>query len=102
MTTEGGFTVVLWLKLNERKIHLMDELRRLEPWEPFESTEYQEIRDFHRKFDERDEAERFLSSLKDFAAAPEVIVLRLTNYDDVRITPKDIRNTRRSRGVKLS
>jgi hypothetical protein len=84
----------LWLKLNERKTILMDELLRLEPREPFESTEYQETRDFHWKFDERDEAERFLSSLKDFAAAPEVIVLRLTNYDDVRITLKNTRNTK--------
>jgi hypothetical protein len=93
MPKERIFAVVLWLRLNEKAEALMAKIAQLEPVEPFESTEYEGMKDFHWKFDELREAENFLSSLKALSEAPEIVVLRLTNYDDVRITLKDSRQT---------
>lgn len=93
MPKEQEFIVMLWLRLNEKAAELIQKLTQLEPFEPFESTEYQGVRDFHWKFSELMDAENFLSALKRLSEAPEVIVLRLTNYDDVRITLKDSRRT---------
>jgi hypothetical protein len=91
MSKTQNFVVILWLKLNERASELMEKIGQLEPVEPFESTEYEGMKDFHWKFAELREAENFLISLKNLSEAPEIVVLRLTNYDDVRITFKDSR-----------
>lgn len=93
MSKQREFIVTLWLRLNEKAAELIQNITQLEPFEPFESTEYQGARDFHWKFAELRDAENFLSSLKKLSEAPEVIVLRLTNYDDVRIELKDTRRT---------
>lgn len=85
------FVVVLWLKLNDRAGELMQKISLLEPFEPFESTEHEGMRDFHWAFAELREAEHFVSSLKQLCEAPEIVTLRLTNYADVRITLKDTR-----------
>ena len=47
------------------------------------------MRDFHWRFGKRKDAERFVDALRDFANAPEVLLFKLTNYDNVRITYKD-------------
>jgi hypothetical protein len=93
MSKERDFIVVLWLRLNAKAPDLMKMIAELEPFEPFESTEYEGVRDFHWKFPEFREAENFVASLKKLSEAPEVLVLRLTNYEDVRITLKDSRQT---------
>jgi hypothetical protein len=94
MSNGREFTVVMWLKLNERAPELLKKIALLEPFVPFESTEYKGTRDFHWKFDDRTDAEGFISALEDFSTAPEVTVLRLTNHRDVRLTVKDSRHTK--------
>lgn len=93
MSKDREFVVVMWLRLNESAADLTEKITQLEPFEPFESTEYEGVRDFHWKFADQKEAEALISSLKELSEAPEVLVLRLTNYDDVRITLKDSRQT---------
>jgi hypothetical protein len=84
-----NFVVLLWLKLNDRASDLMEKISSLEPFEPFESTEHEGMKDFHWSFAELREAENFVSSLKQLSEAPEIVTLRLTNYDDLRITLKE-------------
>jgi hypothetical protein len=90
MSKDPEFVVTMWLKLNERAAELTETIAQLEP---FESSKYEGMRDFHWKFSDRDQAETFAYALKELSDAPEVVLLRLTNYDDVRTTLKDSRQT---------
>ena len=80
MSKDPEFVVTMWLRLSERAPELTETIAQLEPFEPFESTEYEGVRDFHWKFSDRDQAETFVYALNELCDAPEIIVLRLTNY----------------------
>jgi hypothetical protein len=52
--------------------------------------------DFHWRFSTREAAERVAHSLSTVCAKPEIVLLRLSNYDDpaASLTFKDERKTR--------
>ena len=61
--------------------------------EPDESTEFDGMVDLHWRFDSYAKAERLAYSLRKASHKPEIIVLRLSCYDDVTasVTLKDER-----------
>jgi len=64
--------------------------------EPDESTEFEGMVDFHWGFDSHAEAERLANSLREISHKPEIVVLRLSCYDDIAasVTLKDDRHAR--------
>ena len=89
MNETREYSVILWLKVVRGSWELVNRLQKLMPFQPHESAEYKGVRDFHWRFGKRKDAERFVDALRDFANAPEVLLFKLTNYDNVRITYKD-------------
>jgi hypothetical protein len=57
---------------------IRDELLELAVDDPYESTEYQGMVDFHWGFDRMSKADQLAGSLREFAEKPEVVVLRVT------------------------
>jgi hypothetical protein len=74
------FTV--WLRKTGSCQAAHDELLELAAEEPYESTEYQGMVDYHWGFDQMAQADRFANSLRAFAEKPEVVVLRIQSRDD--------------------
>ena len=59
----------------------------------FESAEYEGMVDFHWRFDTWADGEPVATALSALSDRPEVVLLRLTNFDDLdaSITFKDVR-----------
>ena len=85
--------VVVWLRKTDAFAALRDQVLDLAAEEPFESTEYEGMVDFHWRFDTWAEAEAVAKALSALSDRPEVVLLRLTNFDDLdaSITFKDVR-----------
>jgi len=90
------FAVVVWVRKTASYPAIHDELLELAAEDPYESTEYQDIVDYHWGFDRMAQADRFASSLLKFAEKPEVVVLRIQRRDDgtPSTTLKDERRVR--------
>jgi hypothetical protein len=93
---DKNFAVVVWVKKTEAFNALRAELVAIADNEPEESTEYEGMVDFHWRFDSHAEAKRLANSLREIARAPEIMVLRVSNYDNVEgsVTFKDTRRAR--------
>jgi hypothetical protein len=93
---EMNFAVVVWMKKTVAFNALRAELVTTADAEPEESTEYEGMVDFHWRFDSHAKAKRLANSLREIARAPEIIVLRLSNYDNIgaSVTFKDTRHAR--------
>jgi hypothetical protein len=93
---DKGFAVVVWVKKTDAFKALRAELVAIADDEPEESTEYEGMVDFHWRFDSHAEAKRLANSLREIARVPEIIVLRMSNYDNVEasVTFKDTRHAR--------
>jgi hypothetical protein len=81
-TTRGGlrlpdFSVVVWIKQNEHFEAVRSELLAAAGAEPYETTEYQGMADFHFAMDSMGDAQKCAEALKDIANRPEVVVLRI-------------------------
>ena len=87
------FDVIVWVKKTDAFRELRDELLRLAGDEPNESTEYEGMVDFHWGFAHLIDAERLAATLRPLTVRPEVVLLRLSNYDnlDASVTYKDER-----------
>jgi len=72
---------------------LRGELLRLAGDEPDESTEHEGMADFHWGFARLADAERIAAALSHLASRSDIVLLRLSNYDnlDASITYKDQR-----------
>ena len=90
------FEVVVWLKKTESFPSLRDELIGLAVEEPFEETHYGGMADFHWRFDSLKEAESVAEAFSVLCQRPELVLLRLSNYDDLdaSVTFKDERDVR--------
>jgi len=88
-----SFAVVVWVKKTDTFKAVWEQLVSLAKREPDESTEFEGMVDFHWGFDSHEEAERLANSLRKLSHKPEIVVLRLSCYDDVTasVTFKDIR-----------
>jgi hypothetical protein len=96
MRDERKFEIVVWVKKTAGFATLRDEVVDLARQEPFESTEYEGMVDFHWRFDTLHEAERAAEALSTLCDRPELVLLRLSNYDnlDASTTFKDARHVK--------
>jgi hypothetical protein len=90
------FSVVVWLRRTEEFAVLKAQLLDAAVAEPYESTEYQGMVDFHWGAASFDEAKRLADALKEIALRPELDVLRvMSRVDGVdSLSLKDDRRTR--------
>lgn len=86
--------VSVWIKKTDAFPALRDELIGLAAIEPDESTEYEGMVEFHWRFDSVAEAESVAAALTVLRQRPEIVLLRLSNYDDPKasFTFKDERH----------
>ncbi len=87
------FSVVVWLRLGERFDELRSELQTIAGQEPYDSTQYQGMLDFHWGFGNLAEAQKFANALEHIALSPEIVLLHImSRIDGVEsITFKDAR-----------
>ena len=90
------FSVVVWLRKTDKFSALRAELLEAAMTEPYESTEYQGMVDFHWSAANLPEAKRLADALRGVARHPELVLLqimsRVDGVDSVSI--KDERRTR--------
>jgi hypothetical protein len=89
--------VIVWLRKTDSFPVLRSEVLRLAGNEPDESTDYEGMIDFHWGFADQADAIRMAVTLRPLTARTEVVLLRLSNYDNLyaSVTYKDERVTRR-------
>jgi hypothetical protein len=90
------FSVVVWLKKNDNFTAARSELLAAAGSEPYETTEYQGMVDFHWGMRSIVEARRLAEALKTVSERPEVVVLRIMSLVDgiESISIKDERVTK--------
>jgi hypothetical protein len=90
------FSVVVWLRKTEEFATLRARLLDAAVAEPYESTEYQGMVDFHWGAASFGEAKRLADAMKEVALRPELIVLRvMSRVDGVEsLSLKDERRTK--------
>jgi hypothetical protein len=89
------FTVVVWVRKTDDYPTIRDELLGLAADDPYESTEYEGMVDFHWGFDHASQANELANSFRDVAKRPEIVVLRITGDDaNSSLTFKDERHVR--------
>jgi hypothetical protein len=90
------FNVIVWVRKTGSFPALRDELLRLAGNQPDESTSYEGMVDFHWGFSNLEDAEHVAAAFSQMASRPDVVLLRLSNYDnlDASVTYKDARYTR--------
>ena len=90
------FSVVVWLRKTAEFATLKAELMDAAGVEPYESTEYQGMVDFHWSAANLSDAKRLADALKGVALHPELVLLRIMSrvggVDSVSI--KDERQTK--------
>lgn len=87
------FDVIVWVRKTNSFCTLRGELLRIAGDEPDKSTEHEGMVDFHWGFARLADAERMAAALSPIASRSEIVLLRLSNYDnlDASITYKDKR-----------
>jgi hypothetical protein len=89
------FTVVVWVRKTDNYLAIRAELLGLVADDPYDSTEYEGIVDFHWGFEHASQAEELANSLREVAKRPEIVVLRITGDDaNSSKTLKDERHVR--------
>ena len=89
------FSVIVWVKKNFNYMAVRSELLAAAGSEPYETTEYQGMVDFHWGMTSIVEARKFAEALKVVSERPEIVVLKIMSLaDDVEsISIKDERVT---------
>jgi hypothetical protein len=90
------FSVVMWIKKNDNFATVRSELLAAAGSEPYETTEYQGMVDFHWGMTSIVEARKLAQALNAVSQRPEVVLLRIMScVDDVdSISIKDERVTK--------
>jgi hypothetical protein len=86
--------VVVWVKKTDTFEAVKAQMVSIAKAEPQQSTEFDGMVDFHWRFNSYAKAERLADTLqKKVSQKPEIVVLRLSCYDDVTasVTLKDAR-----------
>jgi hypothetical protein len=95
------FSVVVWLRKTDKFAALKSEVLAAAETEPYESTEYQGMVDFHWSAGNLPETKRLAEALKGAAQHPELVLLevmsRVDGVDSISI--KDKRRTKHRSGV---
>ena len=90
------FSVVVWVRKTDEFETLRNALISIVGDEPFESTEYQGMVDFHWGAEEHAKAKQIAESLREISKRPEIVLLRVSSLDDAAasFSVKDERHTR--------
>jgi hypothetical protein len=89
------FSVVVWVRETDRFSVLKSELLAAVEAEPYESTHYQGMVDFHWAASSLAEAKKLAEELREVARHPEVVLLRVLSVDGTgSISIKDARRTK--------
>src|SRR5215471_15105456 len=90
------FSVVVWLRKTDKFSALRAELLEAAMTEPYESTEYQGMVDFHWSAANLPEAKKLVEALNSAARHPELVLLHImSRVDGVdSISVKDERHTK--------
>ncbi|MGO9238940.1 MAG: hypothetical protein ACLP4V_34330 [Methylocella sp.] len=85
--------VVIWVKKTDSFKAVKEQMASIAKDEPDESTEFDGMVDLHWRFDSHAEAKRLANALREISHKPEIVVLRLSCYDDVTasVTLRDTR-----------
>jgi hypothetical protein len=85
--------IIVWLRKTGSFPELRTKLLGVAGDEPDELTDYQGMVDFHWSFSHLADAERMASTLAPLTSWPELVLLRLSDYDnlDRSVTYKDER-----------
>ena len=87
---------MVWVRKTDDYPAVRDELLGLAADDPYGSTEYEGIFDFHWGFDRASQADELADSFRDVIKRPEIVVLRIISDDDANPsrTLKDERHVR--------
>src|SRR5260370_38479524 len=98
------FSVVVWLRKTDGFAALKGELLGAAVTEPYESTEYQGMVDFHWSAADLPEAKRLAEALKGVTRHQELVLLHIISRADGvdSISIKDGRRTRHRPRVRLA
>ncbi len=90
------FSVIIWVRKTDEFEAIRNDLISLVGDEPFETTEYEEMVDFHWGFKEHAKAKQIADSLKEISKRSEIVLLRVSSLDDATasFSVKDERRTR--------
>ncbi len=90
------FSVIIWVRKTDEFEAIRNDLISLVGDEPFETTEYEGIVDFHWGFKEHAKAKQIADSLKEISKRSEIVLLRVSSLDDATasFSVKDERRTR--------
>jgi len=91
-----NFTVVVWTQKTDDYHSIRDRLFELAVDDPYESSEYEGVVDFHWGFDQEAQAYELVNAFKELVERPEIVLLQVTSQDGPNPpkTIKDERNTR--------
>ena len=82
VSRRSQFDVVAWIRKTDTFPALRDELIGLAVLEPDELSEWEGMVAFHWGFDSLMEAESVAEALTVLSQRPELVLLRVSNYDD--------------------
>jgi hypothetical protein len=82
VSRRSQFNVVAWVRKTDTFPAMRDELIGLAALEPDESSEWEGMVDFHWGFESLREAESVAEALTVLSQRPELVLLRVSNYDD--------------------
>ncbi len=90
------FSVVVWIKKNENFSTLRSKVLAAAGADPYESTEYQGMVDFHWGMNNIGDARKLADALRIVSQQPEVVLLKITSLVDgvASISIKDERVTK--------
>lgn len=89
------FSVIVWVRKTNEFEALRNDLISLAGDEPFETTEYEGMVDFHWGFKEHAKAKQIADSLREISKRTEIVLLRVSSLDDATasFSVKDERRT---------
>jgi hypothetical protein len=76
------FSVVVWVRKTDEFEAIRNDLISLVGDEPFETTEYEGMVDFHWGAEEHAKAKQIADSLREISKRSEIVLLRVSSLDD--------------------
>ena len=87
---------MVWVRKTDNYPIIRNKLLQLAVDDPYESTEYEGMVDFHWGFNQEPHAEALTNSLREIVGRPEIVVLRIISGDDA-IPSKTLKDERHVR-----
>jgi hypothetical protein len=89
------FSVIIWVRKTGEFEAIRNDLINLVGDEPFETTEYEGMVDFHWGFKEYAKAKQIADSLREISKRSAIVLLRVSSLDDATasFSVKDERRT---------